>query len=213
MQCLFPISKCPAFPCTPFENQSSQVQLITLKATYLPTFCKWGWICYQHRVIFNLKHYQTQMIHSKIRTTFTHVLAQNRWNYKLLGYTNLLLSLFSLFFFFLSCSSSCCTRLSIFCSMSMYPVMLLIFQFDWNCCQCDFGWGQTCVWWYSMSCRTYCSPLTPPGPSLLFLQPQNFQLFPQPSHPWFSLVVGPSFCLPQWLQFHMPHVLLAFSFR
>ena len=33
---IFPISKCPALSCTPFENQSSQVQLITLKATYLP---------------------------------------------------------------------------------------------------------------------------------------------------------------------------------
>ena len=33
---VFPICKCPAFPCIPFENQSSQVQLITLKATYLP---------------------------------------------------------------------------------------------------------------------------------------------------------------------------------
>ena len=33
---VFPISKCPASSCTPFENQSRQVQLITLKATYLP---------------------------------------------------------------------------------------------------------------------------------------------------------------------------------
>ena len=27
---VFPISKCPVLSCTPFENQSSQVQLITL---------------------------------------------------------------------------------------------------------------------------------------------------------------------------------------
>ena len=40
MQCSFPISKCPAFSCTPFENQSSQVQLITLKATYLPNILR-----------------------------------------------------------------------------------------------------------------------------------------------------------------------------
>ena len=33
----FSISKCPALSCTPFENQSGQVQLITLKATYLPS--------------------------------------------------------------------------------------------------------------------------------------------------------------------------------
>ena len=32
---VFPISQCPAFSCTPFENQCSQVQFITLKATYL----------------------------------------------------------------------------------------------------------------------------------------------------------------------------------
>ena len=33
---VFPIPQCPALTCTPFENQSSPVQLITLKATYLP---------------------------------------------------------------------------------------------------------------------------------------------------------------------------------
>ena len=32
----FPISKCPALSYTPLKNQSSPVQLITLKATYLP---------------------------------------------------------------------------------------------------------------------------------------------------------------------------------
>ena len=31
-----PILECPALSCTPFENQSCQVQLITLKVTYLP---------------------------------------------------------------------------------------------------------------------------------------------------------------------------------
>ena len=34
---VIPISKCPALPCTPFENQSNLVQLITLKATGLLT--------------------------------------------------------------------------------------------------------------------------------------------------------------------------------
>ena len=33
---VFPMSKCLASSCTPFENQSNQVQLITLKVTYLP---------------------------------------------------------------------------------------------------------------------------------------------------------------------------------
>ena len=31
-----PMSDCLALSCTPFKNQSRQVQLITLKATYLP---------------------------------------------------------------------------------------------------------------------------------------------------------------------------------
>ena len=31
---VFPTSKCPALSCTPFENQSSQVQLMTLKVAY-----------------------------------------------------------------------------------------------------------------------------------------------------------------------------------
>ena len=35
MQCSFPISKCPALSCTPFENQSSQVQIDYLKSHLL----------------------------------------------------------------------------------------------------------------------------------------------------------------------------------
>ena len=37
---VFPTSKCPALPHTPLKNQSSQVQLITLKATYLPSILR-----------------------------------------------------------------------------------------------------------------------------------------------------------------------------
>ena len=39
------------------------------------------------------------MAHNKIHATFTPVLAQNRQIYKLLGYTNFVLSLFSRFSF------------------------------------------------------------------------------------------------------------------
>ena len=72
------LTKCNVFffnvqmSCIPmysFESQSSQVQLITLKAPTCPTFYEWGWICYRLRVIFNLKHYNIQITHTKIRTT------------------------------------------------------------------------------------------------------------------------------------------------
>ena len=49
-------------------------------------------------MIFNLEYYHIQITHTKIHTTFTHVLAYkltNGQNYKLLGYTNFVLSLFS----------------------------------------------------------------------------------------------------------------------
>ena len=37
---VFHISECPALLCTPFENQSSQVHLITLKVIYFPYYSK-----------------------------------------------------------------------------------------------------------------------------------------------------------------------------
>ena len=81
MQCFSNFRMSCIIMCS-FENQSSQVQLITLKAPTCPTSYEWGWICYLHSMIFNLKYYHTQMIHSKLCTTFTHVLAYetHKWS-------------------------------------------------------------------------------------------------------------------------------------
>ena len=60
-----------------FENQSCQVQLITYFKSHLLAqhSMNEGESATDLRVIFNVKHYNTQMICNKIHTTFTHVLA------------------------------------------------------------------------------------------------------------------------------------------
>ena len=80
---LFPISQTSCISTYSFESQSSPVQLITLKATYLPNILRMRGICYRHRMIFNLKHYLIQITHTLKYTQYALVFHMNmlKWWY------------------------------------------------------------------------------------------------------------------------------------
>ena len=76
MQCSFPISKCPALSCTPFEKSIKSSAIDYFKSHLLAQHSmNEGESATDLRVIFNQQHQNTKIIHKKICTTFTHVLA------------------------------------------------------------------------------------------------------------------------------------------